>query len=124
MDIDIKNEYGNFKLIVSAIIIKDKKILLVKSKSRDGYCFPSGHVELGETTSEAIARECFEELNIIVNKASLVTVLENIYTTNKGKMAQEVNYFYRISTNSDILNDHFELTEIDKGTAKKIFLIG
>ena len=39
-DIDIKCDDGNFKLRTSAIIIKNNKILLQKSKCRDGYCFP------------------------------------------------------------------------------------
>ena len=65
-DIDIKCEDGNFKLRTSAIIIKDNKILLQKSKCDECYCFPGGHVELGEITSEAIIREAKEETNIEV----------------------------------------------------------
>jgi len=45
---------------VTALIIRDKKILLVQEA---GYCYtPGGGVEEGESHDEAIARECIEEI--------------------------------------------------------------
>ncbi len=49
---------------VTAIIIKDKKLLLIQE---GGYCYtPGGGVEEGETHEEAIARECREEIGVSV----------------------------------------------------------
>lgn len=123
-DIEINNEYGKFKFRVSAIIIKDKYILLERAKKYDGYCFPGGHVELGETTIQAITRECQEELNIIVKNVSLLCVLENIYLTKEGNSVQELNYFYKVATDVKIKTKIFEVLELDKGTEKNIFLSG
>lgn len=117
-DIEIKNEFGKFKFRVSAIILKDNFILLEKAKKYDGYCFPGGHVELGETSLESISRECQEELQIKVKKAILLCALENIYHANDGTSVQELNYFYKVKTDVKIVQEKFDVVEIDKGREK------
>lgn len=118
-DIEIKNEFGKFKFRVSAVIIKDNCVLLEKAKKYEGYCFPGGHVELGETSLEALVRECKEELQIIVKKANLLCALENIYHAKDGASVQELNYFYKIKTDTKITKPVFEVLEIDKNIEKK-----
>ncbi|MDP2967467.1 MAG: NUDIX domain-containing protein, partial [bacterium] len=46
------------------IYIKDKKILVTRSKKENVYYIPGGKREKGETDKEALFRECKEELNI------------------------------------------------------------
>lgn len=118
-DIEIKNEFGKFKFRVSAVIIKDNHILLEKAKKYDGYCFPGGHVELGETSIEALKRELEEELNIKSNKARLLCVQENIYKNKDGSPIQEINYFYKVDTNIILKDNSLEIIELDKGEEKK-----
>lgn len=118
-DIEIKNEYGKFKFRVSAVILKDNSILLEKAKKYDGYCFPGGHVELGETTVEALNRELKEELNITMKKANLLCVQENIYKSKDGLSIQEINYFYKVNTDALITDEAYEVKELDKGEEKK-----
>ena len=119
-DIDINNEFGKFKLRVSAILIKNGKILVHEGKKFKGFCFPGGHVELGETTSEAIKREMQEELNIEVNIADIFCINENIYTNNLNTVCQEINYYYKVELLFDVLPDEpFEIIELDKGIEKK-----
>ncbi|MFA5894492.1 MAG: NUDIX domain-containing protein [Candidatus Shapirobacteria bacterium] len=53
---------------VSAIIIEDKKILLVRGKEgfyKDFYFTPGGGIEVGESDREALTRELKEELQIV-----------------------------------------------------------
>jgi len=53
---------------VSAIIIKDKKFLLVRGKEgfyKDFYFTPGGGIETGESDMEALVRELGEELGIV-----------------------------------------------------------
>lgn len=53
---------------VSAIIIVDKKILLVRGTEgfyKDFYFTPGGGIEVGESDREALTRELKEELKII-----------------------------------------------------------
>lgn len=53
-----------------AVLVDDDKCLVVRRADRiakGGYwCFPGGHVEAGETSRRAIAREMVEELGIVV----------------------------------------------------------
>lgn len=117
-DIDIKCDDGNFKLRASAIIIKDNKILLQKSKCGEGYCFPGGHVELGEITSEAMIREVKEEINIDAKIIDLYCLSELIYKDKNGKINQEINYYYKLECISQLDFSDFEIIENDKGEEK------
>ena len=49
---------------ISAIIIKDKKILLVTGYDESFYWTPGGKVEPGESHEEALRRELAEELGV------------------------------------------------------------
>ncbi len=46
------------------ILIKDKKILLCRSKGKDVYYIPGGKRKEGETDEQALVREIKEELNV------------------------------------------------------------
>ena len=54
---------------VRAIIIVDNKLLTIKRKKEDSvyFVFPGGGVELNESISDALKRECLEELGVEVN---------------------------------------------------------
>lgn len=116
-DIDIKNEFGNFKLRVSSVLIKENYVLVEKAKKFNGYVFPGGHVELGETTIEALKRETKEELKNDVLEYKLICALENIYQ-DETKTSQEINYFYEVKTDIEIKEKTFQLEELDKGVKK------
>jgi 8-oxo-dGTP pyrophosphatase MutT (NUDIX family) len=63
----------SFRPSVYGVVIKDSKILLVPQW--DGYDFPGGGVDLGETLIEAVKREVEEEtgLPVIGTPKHLVT---------------------------------------------------
>lgn len=61
-----------FRPSVYGVLIEDGKVLL--SKQYDGYEFPGGGAELGETMKEALEREFFEETGLKVK------MLEPIYS--------------------------------------------
>lgn len=56
---------------VSAIIVKEEKILLIHRKKLDKeyWVFPGGHVEAGETPKDAVKREVKEETNLEVTSS-------------------------------------------------------
>ena len=70
--------------VVAAIITKDNKIFATQrgyGDFKDGWEFPGGKVEPGESPEEAIVREIKEELGADVKVTSLLTTVEHDYPT-------------------------------------------
>jgi len=67
---------------VGALIVnKEGKILLAKShKWFDNYTLPGGHIEVGETMKEAVAREVREEVGLDVEVEEMLLMQEAIFT--------------------------------------------
>jgi nucleoside triphosphatase len=62
------------------VVNKEGKILLTKShKWYDKYTLPGGHIEVGETMKEAVAREVKEEVGLDVEVAELLLMQEAIF---------------------------------------------
>lgn len=116
-DIEIDNLFGSFKFRVGLVLIKDNKLLCVKSKRFDGYVFPGGHVELGELACEAALREGKEELNTEIEIKNLLCINENIYYQNNKPYNEIVNY-YLITVKNDLPTHSFVIEEMDKGIKK------
>lgn len=92
------------------IIIEDKKVLLVKQTSGN-WGFPKGHLEKGESETEAAIRETKEETNLDVvipdeNKRYSIE-----YDTSKGTHKEAV-YFLAQKTSEYITRQESEITEI------------
>ncbi|MFZ0926423.1 MAG: NUDIX hydrolase [Halobacteriota archaeon] len=69
--------HRNPALTVDAVIVKNKKILLIKRKRepyRGQYALPGGFVEYGETVEAAVRREVLEETGLVAKIKSLVGV--------------------------------------------------
>ncbi|MCG5030142.1 (deoxy)nucleoside triphosphate pyrophosphohydrolase [Mesosutterella sp. OilRF-GAM-744-9] len=68
--------------VVAAIIHHEGKILATQrgyGDFKDGWEFPGGKVEPGETPQEAIVREIREELEVTIRPERLVTTVECDY---------------------------------------------
>nr|WP_253958200.1 NUDIX domain-containing protein [Metabacillus halosaccharovorans] len=65
---------------VQAVVIKNNKLLCVKKYSYNKlmYILPGGGQEHGETLSDAVIRECFEETGIKIEPKELLYVQECI----------------------------------------------
>ena len=86
--------------VVAAIIIKDGKLFATQrgyGDFKDGWEFPGGKMEPGETKEQALARELREELEI---------------KTEVGKLIKTVKYSYPKFD----LTMHCMLTKITEGT--------
>jgi ADP-ribose pyrophosphatase YjhB (NUDIX family) len=119
IDVDIKHEDGFFKLRVCGVVKKNNKILTLKASSFDGYCFPGGHLELGELSRVGVLREMKEELGIEVEIEHLICVNENVFTNVKGTTSHEIAYYYLVAPKSEISEEDFVLEEMDKGKLKR-----
>ncbi len=55
----------------AGIIIKDRKLLVERSKGKEYFIAPGGSIESGETAKQALVRELREEFQITVKESSL-----------------------------------------------------
>ena len=71
--------------VVAAIIINKNRILIGKRKDKDigggKWEFPGGKIEVGETNSEALERELYEELGISVKIGKELMNYEHMFKT-------------------------------------------
>ena len=78
-----------FRPSVYGVIIKRRKILL--AKQWDGYDFPGGGMELGESVNETLRREVWEETGLRVERGTVVACESSFYIPQFSK-----GYFHSI----------------------------
>lgn len=74
---------------VGGIIFNGNQVLLVKRSkppAEGKWSIPGGVVHLGETLEEAVKRELFEELQVLVQPVRVGKVLERIFKDPDGKI--------------------------------------
>ena len=70
--------------VAAAVIRKDSLIYAVQrgyGEYKDGWEFPGGKIEQGETAEEALVREIHEELNMTVQPVTYLDTIEMDYRT-------------------------------------------
>jgi ADP-ribose pyrophosphatase YjhB (NUDIX family) len=67
---------GKLIVVCSAVIFDEQreKVLLTRRADNGKWCLPGGHMEAGESTTEACSREVLEETGIIVDVGRLIGV--------------------------------------------------
>lgn len=80
MDVKIKTDDAKiFNYCARAIIQQDDKFLIMNLNDAEYYHLPGGHVEIGESSADALNREIKEEVGIEVNLDKIVLVSEEFY---------------------------------------------
>ena len=106
-----------FRPSVYGVAIRDGKVLLVPQW--DGYDFPGGGVELGETLDEAFRREVFEETGLAVERGEVLVCESDFFTPPAAKKSYHsvLSYYLCQSIAGEISDEHF--TEEERTYAKK-----
>lgn len=109
-DLTFKTSEGMFNYRVGAIIIRDKKILMVKNDDAPYYYSVGGRVKLNETSEEAVVRETFEETGIKFEIDRLAFIHEHFFHEEITKEDyHEIALFYLMkeSTNVNFVCESF-----------------
>jgi ADP-ribose pyrophosphatase YjhB (NUDIX family) len=102
-DLSFKTSQGRFNYRVGAIIIRDKKVLMVKNDSSPYYYSVGGRVKLNETSEEAVVREAFEETSIKFEIDRLAFIHEHFFDEEMTKEHyHEIAFFYLMKENNNI----------------------
>lgn len=120
MDVRINNDECSFKMRVAGCLIKDNKLLAIQMCHNGYWCFPGGHVHVGEDTVTALKREFEEEAKIKCQDACLMSVVENFFINKIGKKFHEVSYYYLVKADDNIQTKDFAWTENDEGILKDL----
>ena len=104
-----------FRYRTGAFIIKDNKILFVKSKIGGYYYMLGGGVHLGETSEKCIGREVFEETGIKAQVERLAVVCENFFKgiggTIDGLDCHTMEFYYIMKIQEDNVNTGDGMTD-------------
>ena len=104
-----------FRYRTGAFIIKDNKILFVKSKIGGYYYMLGGGVHLGETSEKCIEREVFEETGIKAQVERLAVVCENFFKgiggTIDGLDCHTMEFYYIMKMQEDNVNTGDGMTD-------------
>ena len=68
--------------VVAAVIFKDGRVFATQrgyGEFKDGWEFPGGKIEPGESPEDALRREIREELEVEVNVGELIDIIEYDY---------------------------------------------
>ncbi len=113
-NISVELGKGRFSYRVGAIIIKNKKILMVRNNKSPHYYSVGGRVKIGESSIEALNREIKEELGLKLNILDLAVVQESFYEygVDKDKI-HEISLFYNVDFNENTKIESMNFLEVD-----------
>ncbi|MEE2759248.1 MAG: NUDIX domain-containing protein [Candidatus Thermoplasmatota archaeon] len=108
--------------VVGAVMVNHENKILACRRSVNQVMgglweFPGGKVDAGETTTQALERELFEELGAIVEIGSLIDTVVHDYPSMIVNLE-----FYKCESQSESLskNVHDEFQWVDENTAKEL----
>lgn len=133
-DLTVMTEEGILNVRVGAIIMKDKKLLMVGNERADYFYSVGGRVKFGETAEEAVIREVEEETGVKMNVERLGFIHENFFIgdcpANMGKKIYEISFYFYMKIPDDFAPVCMSFTEdedkehliwIDVDTEKKYY---
>ena len=106
----MENKIG---VVAAPLIFNDKnEILLFKSTKWQGWIFPGGHLEYGETAAAACIRETKEETNLDIEPGEIINFGERINPPTYHRSAHLIYFQFLAKIKSgEIKLDPEELTD-------------
>ena len=114
-DICFTKENSWFRYRTGAFILKDDKMLFVKSKFGGYFYMIGGGVSLGETSVDCIEREILEETGINAKVDRLAVVAENFFKGKGGILegldCHTIEFYYLVK----VIDDSNVFSKTDDG---------
>ena len=114
-DMCVACDDGILNIRVGAIIMQDRKILMVGNERADYLYSVGGRIQFGETAEEAIVREALEETGVKMEVDRLGFVHENYFygdaPSKQGKLVYEISLFFYMKVPRDFAPVSVSFTE-------------
>ena len=114
-DMCVACDDGILNIRVGAIIMQDRKILMVGNEKADYLYSVGGRIQFGETAEEAIVREVLEETGVKMEVDRLGFVHENYFygdaPSKQGKLVYEISLFFYMKVPHDFAPVSVSFTE-------------
>ena len=114
----LNTENTNWGQSVTAVVIKDNKVLLVRHTYGNGkgmLIIPGGYVEYGETPQDAVVREFKEETNITIKPNKIIGIRFN---TKDWYIAFSADYISGATQSDGDENDLVLWLDIDEALSR------
>ena len=111
---------------VGGIVIKDKKVLVVRKKTKENFLefiIPGGKRDSGETDLETLQREMQEEVNLKIIKTEYLGEYRDIAIFENIPIAMKV-YLCEVEGEINVQNEIKEFCWIDKNYKEKGIKVG
>jgi 8-oxo-dGTP pyrophosphatase MutT (NUDIX family) len=119
MDITFHTSEGRFNYRVTAIIVDDERLLVMKDERSPYYYLPGGRVKMRETAQDAVLRELQEELGVSAEIIRPLWFNQSFFTEDVDKeQYHEICIYYLVDVSRTDLSDRsdcFTCTESEKG---------
>lgn len=112
-DICVRLDGYKFNYRVAAIIKKDGKILLHKSRKDDFYAIPGGRVKVGESSIKTLKREFIEEIGKDINVKEFMGLVENFFEYN-GRKYHEIMSLFNVEFIDNALYNVEKITGLEE----------
>ena len=99
-DLLFKTESTIFDVRAVGVLVREGKLLVQRDKNGSEYALPGGHVQLGETTADALVREFEEETGAKISCDRLLWTEECFWEWN-GRKAHNLAYYYLVKLCND-----------------------
>lgn len=91
------------ELIARGVLVRDGELLACRNVKNKHAFLPGGHVEYGESSAEALAREMQEEAGLAVTIGEFLGVFESSFLQVRGgkppKQHHELNILFQMTVN-------------------------
>jgi len=100
------------------LVTKEGNIILCRSKGKEHFFLPGGHIENGESVKETLIREIHEEIGDIGQEiSSFIGISENIFQYDEGSVQHEINMIFEVDVSREEVEsreDHLEFISIKR----------